>query len=981
MKTLLFIFTTFITINTSIANTIFSETAQNDWQVVQVAEALEEITQPLLPASDAPEEKNDEQNQDDEENPKENQAENQVDLPSSPASQTEPSDSSISLKLPNVVTTLWQRLETSDNQCPELFDYYPEGGMRIFYCHLKTYLNFQQLRQLAKMPIFLQGPHDETQLTLDEANNFGHYNPAFVTWLVQNFIPTSDDSNQKHYQSLYDQYVKSLARTFYITHQRLLATPTYLQQEQAAYQAGIASQTLPEYYYEKYYDFADLHQTGYDGNVVKTCVAFWLRRFIDGTADEFFTGLQRLLQIYDIEFVEKIEHNSQIVPSTRTSLFIWKITAIINKKMPPFTFRFFGTHSQEQTGLVNVTRLEIYQANQKTPWQVIDHLDTISLFDEEVGIDFKIVDLNFDGYQDIGLMAGLAEGPIPYIYWLFTPTQNQFVENAELNGLSLEVDAENQQLISSWQEDALRHHTYYYQFIDNKLTLVRHETVEYSLDEEGVYQLTVRERINGEMKVVATRRVVENVADEIQLQEPQSPPRSDLEILVRNLWLNLNQLAQDCPNQSLSYRKAGKNLLNFYCQLKKHFLAEEKLSHWAKLPIFLKGPHHQSAQLKFGLQLNLNAPASFGYYNPAFVKWLNQHFIPGAEDPVFRKRTQSSFDSIVKPLARTFYLVHELLFQDLDFLRQEQTAYLTRLKDRQLPKDYFLKYLNFKDLSKQGYIDHEVATAVAFWLRRVIDGSEPVFFSGLQTLMMSYDGEFATKHARHSSEWHYKANIYTKPPQFTFKLIGQPETEEQLNEISRVERIEIYQHEEIYPFQTIKGLNMQLFADDEGFETKDMNFDGYQDFRIGNATLSHYYFLFDPQQQRFVRNLALEKLEQLEHARGALEFDDRQQQIQLTWREETDTGDWEDGIYGINYYEFFQGKPRLLRQKFYQVVWEIANPDAFDEPEMVREFTIVTLLEKRAIMGDEMKLLEQKLVPGNLIKKKFGLEYEAMKQW
>ena len=89
MKTLSFIFTAFITINTSIANTIFSETAQNNWQVVQVAEALEEVTQPLLLASDEPEEQNDEQNQYDEENLKENQAENQVDSPSSPVSKTE----------------------------------------------------------------------------------------------------------------------------------------------------------------------------------------------------------------------------------------------------------------------------------------------------------------------------------------------------------------------------------------------------------------------------------------------------------------------------------------------------------------------------------------------------------------------------------------------------------------------------------------------------------------------------------------------------------------------------------------------------------------------------------------------------------------------------------------------------------------------------------------------------------------------------
>jgi len=652
---------------------------------------------------------------------------------------------------------------------------------------------------------------------------------------------------------------------------------------------------------------------------------------------------------------------------------LWKTTATIHPQIAPFTFYFFGTLPAQQEGLVNITRLEIEPANQAYKRKIIDNIDTFSFFTDKSGVDFKIEDLNFDGYQDIRLMAGPAEGPIPYLYWLFVPQQNQFVENSDLNGLSVEVDAENQQLISTWQEDALLHHTYYYQFMENKPTLVRQETVESTLNEQEVYQLTVKERINGEMKVVATKRIIEN-----DNQQPQSPPRSDLANWVRKIWLNLNQLAEDCFNQSLSSQQTEKNLFNFYCQLKKRFFAEEKLSQFAQLPIFIKGPHHQSSQRQFGLQLNLNAPANFGYYNPAFINWLNQHFLPGAEDAAFRKRTQPLFNTIIKPLARTFYLVHELLFEELDFLRQEQAAYLTQLKNRQLPPNDFLKYKNFKELSKQGYVEHEVAMAVAFWLRRVIDGSEPAFFQGLQTLMMSYDAKFATKYARHSTEWHYKSNIYTNPPQFTFKLIGQAEAEEHLNEMSSVKRIEIYQNQEIYPFQTIKGLNMQLFADDEGFETQDMNFDGYQDFRIGNATQSHYYFLFDPQQQRFVRNLALEKLEQLEHARGALTFDSRQQQIQLTWREEgADTGDWEDGIYGINYYEFFQNKPRLLRQKFYQVIWEIPNSGAFDEPEMLQAFTIITLLEKREMGGDEMKLLEQKVVPGNLIKKKFGLEYEA----
>ena len=38
---------------------------------------------------------------------------------------------------------------------------------------------------------------------------------------------------------------------------------------------------------------------GWNGNAVKTAVAFCIRRSVDGTADEFYAGLVSLLKLYD----------------------------------------------------------------------------------------------------------------------------------------------------------------------------------------------------------------------------------------------------------------------------------------------------------------------------------------------------------------------------------------------------------------------------------------------------------------------------------------------------------------------------------------------------------------------------------------------------------------------------------------------------------------------------------------------------------
>src|SRR5688572_10695503 len=86
-------------------------------------------------------------------------------------------------KEPDLVAKAWVGIHDSPNGCPDDFDYFPGGGMRIFYCHLKTIAAYDAIQKAAGMPIFLSGPHTPTQLLLDQETKFGHYNPEFVRWL------------------------------------------------------------------------------------------------------------------------------------------------------------------------------------------------------------------------------------------------------------------------------------------------------------------------------------------------------------------------------------------------------------------------------------------------------------------------------------------------------------------------------------------------------------------------------------------------------------------------------------------------------------------------------------------------------------------------------------------------------------------------------------------------------------------------------
>ena len=214
------------------------------------------------------------------------------------------------------IREVWLNLNKTKNACDD-FDYFPEGGMRIFACHLKSLTSLPFLAQASGLAVFNQGPHQGTMLKLDHRFQFGYYNPDFVRWMVDNLVPGAEDAALcKATQAHYDKYVKPLARIFYATWKKAQREPKCFRREVERYRLMMDQQELPEMYYERFFFFMNPDfckhaddgfdyfykkgfDGGYSGNVVKTCIAFWIRRTIDGTADEFSQGLYKLLKAYD----------------------------------------------------------------------------------------------------------------------------------------------------------------------------------------------------------------------------------------------------------------------------------------------------------------------------------------------------------------------------------------------------------------------------------------------------------------------------------------------------------------------------------------------------------------------------------------------------------------------------------------------------------------------------------------------------------
>lgn len=216
---------------------------------------------------------------------------------------------------------VWANLSESRSHCGE-YDYFPEGGLRNFACHVADFGTYAELARASGVSVFLSGPHDNQQLNLSSRTDFGRYNPRFVRFLIDHAIPAAADRGfYEETKFVWQASVAPLARVYLATYRKWQAHPELLQAERARYESLLASGNLPEADYERYYDFLrdsfgdegrsgasddgssaadDFTGTGvYDGNVVKTAAAFWLRRHIDGTAELFYEGLEKAIRTYD----------------------------------------------------------------------------------------------------------------------------------------------------------------------------------------------------------------------------------------------------------------------------------------------------------------------------------------------------------------------------------------------------------------------------------------------------------------------------------------------------------------------------------------------------------------------------------------------------------------------------------------------------------------------------------------------------------
>ncbi len=216
----------------------------------------------------------------------------------------------------SATVTNWESILASVNLYDEEYKTgIPESGIRGRYALYKKYFSISIIEKVVGESIYLKGPHSD-RLDYDSQTSFGHYNPLFVKKLGDNLMFLfKNETFVKNMQAHYNQKLKQYLRVYYLSYKVAANNKEIMD----GYKDAIVNAKKYEYmdgrikgpsFYlqESFRDFAEsLEKDGYDVYEGFTCPGFWIRRSIDGTADEFYEVLKLTLQTFDSAFINAQE--------------------------------------------------------------------------------------------------------------------------------------------------------------------------------------------------------------------------------------------------------------------------------------------------------------------------------------------------------------------------------------------------------------------------------------------------------------------------------------------------------------------------------------------------------------------------------------------------------------------------------------------------------------------------------------------------
>jgi hypothetical protein len=241
-----------------------------------------------------------------------------------------------------------------------------------------------------------------------------------------------------------------------------------------------------------------------------------------------------------------------------------------------------------------------------------------------------------------------------------------------------------------------------------------------------------------------------------------------------------NALSYERRPDSGACESSLKGVRQIFCNVEQ-VISLQSLANLSGIPIFRQGPHSSeehvgvnTASSDSRLFLGQNAVTVYGYnlksheigyYNPEFLDWLMEYAIPAAKNEFFLDASQPLYDARLAKLVHTYRDAYKLVndpraAEMLDDILERYQAKLAsytaadevaRHADPEnnwfnSPHPWLMEQLmvivhELTDLSPdyQGYASFDLRTAMGFWIRRKVDGTEPKFYELLESVLGAYE--------------------------------------------------------------------------------------------------------------------------------------------------------------------------------------------------------------------------------------------------
>ena len=219
----------------------------------------------------------------------------------------------------NLKTEL-QSIDKKNKECMtklDVFEYFPSGGLRNLYCHLKVF-TFPKLSDHFGKQLFTNA---KKEMDWKSKTSFLYYNTSTVRGLTDLVNSMSDEFKQYLKSEFnYSQTIQPILTTLHITYAKLQKNPGWRDEQIEKYKKLIASGTDAYNLRSGYFNFISprfmenkdsndfFDEGGLNGNVVLTVVAFWLRRHIDGSAEDVHNLVKSILKILEPNLLNETEN-------------------------------------------------------------------------------------------------------------------------------------------------------------------------------------------------------------------------------------------------------------------------------------------------------------------------------------------------------------------------------------------------------------------------------------------------------------------------------------------------------------------------------------------------------------------------------------------------------------------------------------------------------------------------------------------------